>query len=41
MFGAYRVDHGQQETAHPGLGQEENIGGGQKLEDYKIILGDM
>jgi hypothetical protein len=41
MFGAYRVDRGQKETAQAGLGQEEQTGGGQKLEDYEVILGDM
>lgn len=38
---AYRVDHGQQETAQAGLGQDEQPGESQKLEDYEVILGDM
>jgi hypothetical protein len=41
MFSAYRVDRVQQETAPTGLGQEEQTVGGQKLEDYEVILGDM
>jgi hypothetical protein len=40
MFSAYQVDHGQEKT-QAGIGQEEQLGDGQKFEDYERILGDM
>ncbi len=41
MFSAYRVDRGQPETAQAGLGQDEQPGESQSLEDYEVLLGDM
>jgi hypothetical protein len=41
MFSAYQVDRGQEKTSQAGIGQEEQPGDGQKLEDYECILGDM
>ncbi len=37
----YRVDRGQPEVAQAGLGQDEQLGESQKLEDYEVILGGM
>jgi hypothetical protein len=39
MFGAYRVDHGQQEAASTGPEQEDQPRESRKLEDYEVILG--
>jgi hypothetical protein len=41
MFGAYQVDRGQEKDSQAGIGQEEQTGGGQKLEDYERIFADM
>jgi hypothetical protein len=41
MFSVYQVDHRQEKTSQAGIGQEEQPGDSQKLEDYKHILGDM
>jgi hypothetical protein len=38
MFSAYRVDRGQQDAAQAGLGLDEQLGEGQKLEDYELFL---
>jgi hypothetical protein len=40
-FGAYQVDRGQEKTSPASIGQEEQPGDSQKLEDYKVVLGDM
>jgi hypothetical protein len=41
MFSTYQVDRRQEKTSQAGIGQEEQPGDSQKLEDYERILGDM
>lgn len=41
MFGAYRVDRGQEKTPQADIGQEGQPEDGQILEAYECILGDL
>ena len=41
MFSTYQVDCRQPETAQAGLGQDEQPGESQSLEDYEVLLRDI